>query len=79
MILKFPTSAARAAFLDRISNSDSGIAGLAKPSYSQPTVVIVRGRPGLSDRRLQAMVTPHLDGRVEVFDDVQFSVLAPSR
>jgi hypothetical protein len=76
VILKFPSSGARADFLDRMRDASSADFRL-KASFAQPTVVVVRPLGGLTDQRLKSALLPHLDADVKIFDDVQFKVMAP--
>jgi hypothetical protein len=46
-----------------------------KPSFAQPTVVIVRAGGGITEQRLRLELSRHLDGSVKIFDDVQFQPL----
>ena len=74
MILKFPDTAARADFLSRMEGASVANVRL-KPSFAQPTVVIVRARGGMTEQGLRSELSQHLDGSVKIFDDVQFQPL----
>ncbi len=74
MILRFPSSAARSVFLNRMHGLGSVEKVRFKASFSEPTVVIVRGT---SDQVLRSELQPYLGADVEIFDDVQFSVMRP--
>ena len=74
MILRFPSSAARTVFLDRMTDVASPDLRL-KPSFAEPTVVIVRNREGTNDQRLRSELLAYAGADVEIFDDVQFSVM----
>lgn len=72
MILKFPDTAARADFLSRMEDVPNI---RVKPSFAQPTVVIVRAPDGITDQGLRSEISRYLDGSVKIFDDVQFQPL----
>jgi hypothetical protein len=76
VILKFPDTAARADFLSRMESAAPAANIRLKPSFAQPTVVIVRALGGLNDQRLRSALMPHLKGDVKIFDDVQFRAMA---
>jgi hypothetical protein len=77
VILKFPSSGARAEFLNRMK--DASVANFRlKPLFAQPDIVVVRAIGGLTDQRLKSELLQHLDADVKIFDDVQFKVMAPS-
>lgn len=76
MILRFPNSAARAAFLKRIEGDAPAMKNRFKPSFSQPTVVIVRGRGREAEEQLKSELSRYLGEGVEIFDDIQFAVMA---
>ena len=55
---------------------DASVANIRlKPSFAQPTVVIVRAGGGITEQRLRLELSRHLDGSVKIFDDVQFQPL----
>lgn len=71
MILKFLDPTARADFLARMEGAS--IENIrVKPSFVQPTVVLVRARDGISEQTVRAELSRHLDSSVKIFDDVQF-------
>ena len=73
MILKFPNPEARTDFLARVEQNGP-IKGLRlKPSYAQPTVVIVQSRKSIDDRELRSRLQPLLSVDVGIFSDVQLS------
>lgn len=72
MILKFPDAAARADFLSRMEGAPNI---RLKPSFAQPTVVVVRPRGGTTEQSLRSELSQYLDGSVKIFDDVQFQPL----
>jgi hypothetical protein len=69
VILKFKTAAARTAFLDRLKAEAPALEKYVKASFSQPTVVLVRG--GLQENQFR----PFLGSDVKVFQDARFEVL----
>ena len=76
MILRFPNSEARAVFLDRMHSGVLPGDVRCKPSFSEPTVVIVRNPVGTNEAHLRSELLPLLGNDVEIYDDVQFSVMA---
>ena len=47
-----------------------------KPSFAQPTVVIVQARGEITEQSLRSELSRYLDGSVRVLDDVQFQPLS---
>ena len=78
MILKFATTTARSAFLDRLRVDAPELHDFIKASYSQPTVVMVRDHSKLAANQLLSRLSPYLDADVKVFADVQFKVMPHS-
>ena len=78
VILRFPNSAARTVFLDRMQRGALPWHVRFKPSFSEPTVVIVRNPVGTDEAHLRSELLPLLGTDVEIYDDVQFSVMAHS-
>jgi hypothetical protein len=76
VILRFPNSAARTVFLDRMQSGVLPSNVRCKPSFSEPTVVIVRNPAGTNEAHLRSELLPLLGTDVEIYDDVQFSVMA---
>lgn len=69
MLLRFPTSEDRTAFLSRLQDEAPDLYGQAKPSYSQPTVLIVRETSEDDQQRIRSMTA----ASVKEYADVQFS------
>ncbi|QAU44813.1 hypothetical protein [Bradyrhizobium guangzhouense] len=74
MILKFPNTAAREDFLSRMKGV--AVANIRlKPSFAQPTVVIVKTSGDVTENRLRSELSRYLDGSVKIFQDVEFRPL----
>ena len=78
MILRFPNSAKRTVCLHRMSGFAPPEDVRFKASFSEPTVVIARNPMGANDQRLRSALQPYLGTDVEIFDDLQFSVMDQS-
>ena len=72
MILQFADAAGAAGFLARLVKDEPALAALAKPSYTQPAVVLVR----TEDAALQARVRALADGAARTWEDHAFTTTA---
>jgi hypothetical protein len=75
VILKFPNSAARDAFLDRLEGATEAQDMRIRPSNTQPDVLTVRPAEAMTEQQLRSQLKPFLEPEVKVFEDVQFSPL----
>jgi hypothetical protein len=78
VILKFSTPAARNAFFARVKVDAPALYLCMKPSYSQPTVAMVREISGPGEARIRKQLAGFLGSDVTVFDDVQFKAMPRS-
>lgn len=74
MILKFADTVAREDFLSRMEGASVTNIRL-KPSFSQPTVVIVRSSGGVTEQHLRSELSRYLDSSVKIFEDIEFQPL----
>ncbi|HEX7587404.1 MAG TPA: hypothetical protein VF478_03730 [Anaerolineae bacterium] len=79
MILQFRDISARTAFLDRMTDTASAVKLRLKPSYAQPTVVMVQGVGDVPEQRLKMELLPHLNvDNVDVKNSIQADGVKPS-